>query len=296
MRIGFIGLGHMGAGMAGNLLAAGHEVLVFNRSPGKADHLVAQGAVRAATIREACQADAVFSMVADDQAATSLVEGAEGILATLPAGATHISSSTISVDLSRRLADRHRTLGQTYLASPVFGRPEAAAAAKLFVVCAGDADVFEKAKPLLDAIGQHTFYVGRTPETANAIKLGGNFLICSVMEALGESMALVSKLGVPPDTFLEILTSSLFDAPIYHTYGGLIARREFRPARFAARLGTKDIRLLLEAAGEARVPMPLASLIHDRQLRILATEGDDIDWSALGGLAFQDAGIADPRA
>jgi 3-hydroxyisobutyrate dehydrogenase-like beta-hydroxyacid dehydrogenase len=292
MRIGFIGLGRMGAGMAANLVRTGNEVTVFNRTEAKADPLVKLGARRARSIAEACHGDLVFTMVANDEAARDLLFGHEGILASLPRGSTHCSSSTISVALSRHMADLHRDEGQRYLATPVFGRPEAAEAAQLQVLAGGDVDVFAQVKPLLAVLGQHVFHVGPRPEMANAVKLSGNFMICAAMEALGEAMAFASRHGVEPEALTEILTTTLFNAPIYHTYGALIASRSFRPAKFAAPLGTKDIRLLLEAAGAERVPMPLASLVHDRQLRVLATQGEDIDWSALGGLAFDDAGIA----
>lgn len=291
MRIGFIGLGQMGSAMAANLVRAGHDVAVYNRTASRAEPLVALGARAAATIAEACDAEVVFTMLADDPAAEATVLGEGGVLASLPAGATHVSASTISVALSRRMVELHRDAGQAYLAAPVFGRPEAAQQAQLHVVAAGDAAVFDAVRPLLDAIGRRVDHVGAQPEMANAVKLSGNFMICSAMETLGEAMAFASRHGVEPASLVEVLTAQLFDAPIYRIYGALIAERAFRPARFAAPLGAKDIRLLLEAAGTARVPMPLASLVHDRQLRVLATMGDDVDWSALGGLAFADAGI-----
>ncbi|QNT69629.1 NAD(P)-dependent oxidoreductase [Defluviicoccus vanus] len=291
MRVGMIGVGRMGAGMAANLLQAGHELCVYNRSPEKAAALIAQGARAAASIADACGGDAVLSMLANDEAVESVVFADGGIAASLPAGALHISSSTISVALVERLTAAHRDVGQRFVAAPVFGRPHLAAAGQLFVIAAGEPAAIEAATPVLDAIGQKTFVVGETPQIANLIKISGNFLIASVMESLGEAMALVGKAGIDRRQYLEILTSTLFNAPVYSTYGGLVADGNFEPAGFAAPLGYKDIRLALAAADELRVPMPLASLLRDRFLTLLAQGGDHLDWSAIGGLAAKDAGV-----
>src|SRR5215217_8163000 len=250
MKIGFIGLGNMGAGMAANLLKAGHEVTAYNRSQDKVTALVDQGAKLAKSVAEACGGDVVVSMLANDEAVEAVTLGDDGILASLRPGATHVSSSTISVALSERLTAAHAEAGQAFVAAPVFGRPEAAAAAKLFVVAAGESETVQALSPVFDALGQRTFVVSDEPKAANLVKLSGNFLIASVIESLGEAMALVAKAGVDKQEYLEILTSTLFGAPIYKTYGGLIAREEFEPAGFAAELGHKDIGLVL-AAGEA---------------------------------------------
>jgi 3-hydroxyisobutyrate dehydrogenase-like beta-hydroxyacid dehydrogenase len=177
----------------------------------------------------------------------------------------------------------------------VFGRPDVAAVGELFVIAAGEVAAIEAATPLFDAVGKKTFVVSDAPKAANLVKLSGNFLIASVIESLGETMALVSKGGVDRRQYLEILTSTLFDAPVYRTYGALIADRKFEPAGFAAPLGQKDIRLALAAAESLRVPMPLASLLRDRFLTLLAHGGDKLDWSAIGGLAARDAGEAATR-
>jgi 3-hydroxyisobutyrate dehydrogenase-like beta-hydroxyacid dehydrogenase len=292
MRVGFIGLGHMGSGMAANLLKAGHDVTVYNRSPAKAEALIALGAKAAASVAEACRDDAVMTMLANDEAVESVVLGRDGILASLPAGALHVSSSTISVALSGRLSEEHARAGQRFVAAPVFGRPDVAAAGQLYVIAAGEPAAIETAAPLLDAIGQKTFVVSDTPKAANLVKLSGNFLIASMIESLGEALALVAKGGVDRQRYLEILTSSLFDVPLYKTYGGLIASGHFEPAGFAAPLGQKDIRLALAAADELRVPMPLASLLRDRFLTLLANGGENLDWSAIGRLPAVDAGMA----
>ena len=186
------------------------------------------------------------------------------------------------------------TAGQHFVAAPVFGRPEAAKAAKLFVVAAGDSAAVQSLSPIFDAIGQRTFVVSDDPTAASLIKLSGNFLIASVIESLGEAMALVGKAGVDRQQYLDILTSTLFGAPIYQTYGGLIAREEFEPAGFAATLGLKDIRLVLAAGEELRVPLPLASLLRDRFLTLLATGGEHLDWSAVGALSAWEAGGKSP--
>ena len=290
MLVGFIGLGRMGAGMAANLLKAGHQLTVYNRSPDKAAPLVELGATVAQTVAEACGGEAVITMLADDHALESVALGDNGVLAHLPQGALHISCSTISVELSRRLAQAHAGAGQQFVAAPVFGRPDAAAAAKLFVVAGGAADAVERSRTLFDAIGQRTFVMSDQPEAANLVKLSGNFLIAATIESLGEAMALVGKGGVDLHAYLDLLTSTLFNAPVYRTYGDLVANRRFEPAGFAAPLGYKDIRLALAAAGDLRVPLPLGSLLRDRFLTLLATGGETLDWSAIGQLAAKDAG------
>ena len=291
MKIGFVGLGQMGSGMAANLAKAGHDVTVWNRSPGKAEPLVALGARAAREVGEAARGEAVITMLADDHAVESEVFAERGIIASLPRGALHISSSTISVALSDRLTDAHAKAGQRYAAAPVFGRPEAAAAAKLAVAIAGPADAIKTAQPLLDVIGQKTFIIGEKPSLANLVKLSGNFLIANVIEALGEAVALVTKGGVDRRAYIDFLTSTLFSAPVYKTYGNIIAEQKFSPAGFAAPLGAKDVRLALAAAESLRVPLPLASLLRDRFLRLLAEGGETLDWSAISTLAARDAGL-----
>jgi 3-hydroxyisobutyrate dehydrogenase-like beta-hydroxyacid dehydrogenase len=296
MKVGFIGLGHMGTGMVASLLRAGHEVTVYNRTPSKVQRLVEQGARAAPEVAGVCRGDAVVTMLADDGAVESVVFGEKGVIGSLGKGAIHVSMSTISVALSERLAAAHANAHQRFVAAPVFGRPEAAAAGKLFVVAAGAPEVVDTCRPLFAAMGQRTFSIGNEPTAANLVKLSGNFLIASVIEALGEAMALVGKAGIDRHRYLDLLTSTLFTAPIYKTYGGLIADQKFEPAGFAAPLGEKDIRLTLAAAETHRVPMPLASLLRDRFLTLLAHGGEALDWSAIGQLAAKDAGLADPRS
>jgi 3-hydroxyisobutyrate dehydrogenase-like beta-hydroxyacid dehydrogenase len=294
MKIGFIGLGNMGSAMAANLLKAGHEVTAYNRSPDKVDALAAQGARPARTVADACGGDVVISMLANDEALEAVTFGDDGILASLSPDAVHVSSSTISVALADRLTSAHADAGQGFVAAPVFGRPEAAAAAKLFVVAAGAPGAVDGLSAVFDAIGQRTFVVAEDPKAASLVKLSGNFLIASVIESVGEAMALVGKAGVDKQQYLELLTSTLFDAPVYKTYGGLVARQEFEPAGFAATLGLKDVRLVLAAGEDLQVPLPVASLLRDRFLTLLAIGGGNLDWSAIGALSAWEAGAAGP--
>ena len=294
MKVGFIGLGNMGSGMAANLLAAGHEVSAYNRSQNKVAALAGLGARAAGSVAEVCDGDVVITMLADDEAVEAVTFGDGGVVASLRPGATHVSSSTISVALSERLTAAHSEAGQRYVAAPVFGRPEAAKAAKLFVVAAGEPSAVQAVSPVFDAIGQRTFVVSEEPKAANLVKLSGNFLLASVIESLGEAVALVAKAGVDKQEYVDLLTSTLFGAPVYKTYGGLIAREEFEPAGFAAALGHKDIRLVLEAGEALQVPLPIASLLRDRFLALLAHGGGDLDWSAVSSLAAWDAGGSRP--
>jgi 3-hydroxyisobutyrate dehydrogenase-like beta-hydroxyacid dehydrogenase len=294
MDIGFIGLGNMGSGMAANLLKAGHQVIAYNRSQDKVDALAAHGARPARTVAEASGAQVVVTMLANDDAVEAVTFGADGILATLRPGAVHVSCSTISVALAARLNAAHAEAGQHFVAAPVFGRPEAAEAARLFVVAAAEPEVLQTVSPIFEAIGQRTFVVSDDPKAASLVKLSGNFLIASVIESLGEAMALVGKAGVDKLQYLDILTSTLFGAPVYQTYGGLIAREEFEPAGFAAPLGAKDVRLVLAAGEELQVPLPIASLLRDRFLTLLANGGGQLDWSAIGALSSWEAGGKNP--
>ncbi|MDB5424270.1 MAG: 6-phosphogluconate dehydrogenase [Phenylobacterium sp.] len=294
MKVGFIGLGHMGAGMAASLLKAGHEVTVYNRTPAKAEALAAQGAKVAASVADACRGPAVITMLADDHAVEDVVFGDGGVLASLPRSAIHISSSTISVELAERLVAAHATHGSRFISANVFGRPDVAATGQLMVVAAGASDAIDEAAPLLDSFGRKTYNVSESPPMANLVKLSGNFLLASVIESLGEAMALVAKAGLDRRRYLEIITSTLFDVPAYKIYGGMIADARFEPAAFAAPLGQKDIRLTLAAAEDLGVPMPLASLLRDRFLTLMAHGGERLDWSALGQLAAADAGEQRP--
>jgi 3-hydroxyisobutyrate dehydrogenase-like beta-hydroxyacid dehydrogenase len=291
MDVGFIGLGHMGQAMARNLLKAGHRLAVYNRTRSRAEALAVEGAVIAFRPADACSGEVVITMLADDQAVEGVVFGADGILAALGPGKAHISMSTISVALSERLAEAHAKAGQVYLAAPVFGRPDVAAAGKLFVVAGGAADAIARHQTLFDVIGQRTFVIGERPEAANVVKLSGNFLITSVLESLGEAFALIRKWDIDQQRYLEILTNSLFSAPIYKTYGPIIAAQRYEPAGFKLSLGLKDVRLALEAAEAKDMPMPIASLVRDHFLAAIAQGDGDADWSALARVAARNAGL-----
>jgi 3-hydroxyisobutyrate dehydrogenase-like beta-hydroxyacid dehydrogenase len=293
MKVGFIGLGNMGSGMAASLLKAGHELAVYNRTSDKTRPLVEKGARKAASVADACKGDVVITMLADDAAVENLVFADAGILNSLSKGAIHVSASTISVALADRLTAEHAKRGQRFVSAPVFGRPEAAAAAKLFIVVAGAPDSVDPCMPLFEAMGQKTFRFGEKPSNANLVKITGNFMISSTIETLSEAMALVAKGGLDQHQYLDFLTATLFNAPIYKTYGTLIADKKFKPAGFAAPLGLKDARLALAAGESLRVPLPLANLVRDRFLRLLARGDETIDWSAISILAAEDAGLGE---
>ena len=292
MQIGFIGLGQMGAGIAANLVRAGHSVAVWNRSPDKARRSVEAGAMLAASPKAAAaDRDVVLTMLADDAALTAVLAGDGGLYAGLKPDALHVSMSTISVATADRTAAAHRTLGQHFLCAPVFGRPEAAAAAKLFIVAAGDAADFKVAEPLFSAIGQRVFYIGEKPSAANLVKLCGNFMILSAIESMGEALALAAKGGVAKQQLLDVLLGTLFDSAVYRVYGPILAADKFKPAGFAAPLGLKDMRLAAESANTLRVPMPLLSLLRDHLLQTIAQEGEEIDWSAIARTISKNAGL-----
>ena len=297
MNIAFIGLGNMGSAMARNLIKAGHQLRVYNRTRSRAEELQSLGAHVAATPGEAAAGcEIAITMLADDHALESVVFNSEknekgSLLESLPANAIHISMSTISVALSRRMAVAHAEHKQHYVSAPVFGRPEAAAAAKLFIMAAGPSAQVERCKPLFDAMGQKTFAVGEDAPGANLLKLTGNFLITTVIESLAESFALVRKSGLDANQFLEILTSTLFNAPIYKTYGALIVADKFTPPGFKVPLGLKDNRLLLAAAEEMAVPMPMASLVRDQFLAAMAQGFNELDWAAIARISAGNAGL-----
>jgi 3-hydroxyisobutyrate dehydrogenase-like beta-hydroxyacid dehydrogenase len=291
MQLGWIGLGQMGLPMARNAIQAGHILTVYNRTRSRAEELAREGARVTSTPAEAAESDVVVTMLADDAATEEVVFGSHGVLAALRRGAVHVSMSTISVALARRMTQAHHEAGQIYISAPVFGRPEAAAARKLYVVPAGPQEVCARLQPLFDAVGQRTYYMGEDPAAANVVKLSGNFLIASVIESLAEAFALVRKYGVNPQTYLEMITTSLFDASVYKTYGRLIVEDKYEPVGFKMVLGLKDVRLVLAAAEAAAVPMPVASLVRDRMLTGIALGRQDADWASIARIAAENAGL-----
>jgi 3-hydroxyisobutyrate dehydrogenase-like beta-hydroxyacid dehydrogenase len=291
MDVGFIGLGNMGAAIAKSLIRAGHKVAGYNRTRSKAEALMSSGATVATSIAEACRPGIVITMMADDHAVSESAFSANGILASLPPGGIHISCSTISVVLADKLAAEHSAAGQQFISAPVFGRPDAAEAANLAVVAAGRKSVIDRCKPLFDSMGAKLLIIGDKPSQANAVKLTGNFMIATVLETLSESIAFARRSGVDPAVLLDFLTSTLFNAPVYKIYGGLILEGKYEPAGFVVSLGLKDIRLVLQAAEARSVPLPLASVIRDRFLTAIARGHENSDWSILGQIAAEDAGL-----
>jgi 3-hydroxyisobutyrate dehydrogenase-like beta-hydroxyacid dehydrogenase len=292
MQIGFIGLGSMGAALATNLLASGHDVRVFNRTAARAEPLRKAGASVAETPAQAARsADVVFTMVADDAALASVTFGDAGIVAGLRPGAVHVSMSTIGVATAQDLAARHREAGLGFVSATVFGRPDSAAQRKLFIMAAGADDDLRVALPLLEELGQSVGIVGADPAQANLVKLIGNFMLTVVVETLGEACAVSGKAGLDPMRLIELLTNSVFNAAPYRIYGPSIAAQRFQPAAFALPLAQKDNRLMLQAAEVLGVPLPLASFVHDRFLAARSRGfGPEHDLSALAQTALAESG------
>jgi 3-hydroxyisobutyrate dehydrogenase-like beta-hydroxyacid dehydrogenase len=291
MDVGFVGLGNMGSAMARSLLRAGHRVTVFNRSAAPAEALAREGAVVAPTAADAAARGVVLSMLADDHAVESVTLGTGGILQGLPSGGVHVSMSTIGVDAIERLAMAHADAGQVLVSAPVFGRSEAAAQAQLVVVAAGPKAALDRVRPALDAIGRLVVVLGEVPLQANAVKLAGNYLVVCAIEALSESTALLAKAGVDPAAFVELMTGTLFAAPVYKGYGAILNERRFSPAGFKLPLGLKDVRTLLAAGERFATPLPFASVVRDQFLAALARGHGELDWSALALVAEENAGI-----
>ena len=290
--IGFVGLGNMGLPMAHNLLKAGYPLHVFNRTAARAEGLLAQGATWAPSPRTVAQrVGIVISMLADDEALESVALGEQGILAGLAKGGIHVDMSTVSPDTSKRLAQRYREQGVHFIAAPVFGRPEAAAAAKLWICPAGPAEVIERCRPLFDAMGQGVIVVGTEPHQATALKLVGNFFVVSAIETLSEAFTLAEKAGLKRETILDVI-KALLPVPLFQGYGTRIARNEFSPAGFSTRLGLKDVGLMRKLAEEAAAPLPLADLAHNHLLAALAKGRGDLDWGALVTVVRELAGLA----
>lgn len=284
--VGFVGLGAMGVAIASNLLKAGVPLVVYNRSKDKAQSLVDAGATLADSPADAARnATAVISMLADDAATEAVVLGKDGLISTLPKGAVHISMSTISVAMSKKLGAAHEAAGQHFVAAPVLGRPDAAAAAKLFIAVAGAPEALAIAKPLLEKVGQRVTEVGDTADQAHLIKLIANFMIASAIETLGEATALARQGGIDVTAMFDYLTNATFAAPVYKTYAPLIAEEKFEPAGFKLPLGQKDNRLVLEAAQTLGVSLPLAELTRERFAKARELGWDEKDWSAVAALA-----------
>jgi 3-hydroxyisobutyrate dehydrogenase-like beta-hydroxyacid dehydrogenase len=297
MKIGFIGAGNMGLPMARRLVRAGHELTVYNRTRKHAEPLTEDGARIADTPADAAgSAEVLISMLADDPAVRSAVldPDAQSAIGALPAGAIHMSSSTISVGFSKELAARHAEHGQGYIAVPVLGRPDAAAAGKLWLMAAGAKEHLDRCRPLMDAIGRGVTVFGDEPWKANLVKIGVNFMLAAMLEATGEAYALVEKAGIDALLFLDVMNGGAFNSPVFQKYGSSIAARYYQPAGFKLALGYKDLTLALEASADAAVPMPIAGILRDRYLQALAQGLSDFDWAAIAELARRNAGVGQP--
>jgi 3-hydroxyisobutyrate dehydrogenase-like beta-hydroxyacid dehydrogenase len=291
-QVGFIGLGAMGLPMAMNLIAAGIAPAVWNRTASKAEPLTSKGAKLAGSPGDAATPGGiVITMLADDAAVEGVVIGDKGIAARLGAGGIHVSMSTIAPATARKLAKYHADRGNTYVAAPVFGRPDNAAQRQLVVCAAGPAAAKQRARPLLDAMGRAVFDFGEEPSAANVAKLCGNFLIAAALEAMGEAFTMAEKSGVDRAQVAEMLGKTLFACPVYQRYGEMVAAKRHTPAGFKLPLGLKDVELVLKTAGEARAPMPFAAVLRERLISGLAKGRDEMDWSALALGVLDEAGI-----
>jgi len=290
MEVGFIGLGQMGKPIAANLIRAGHRLCVWNRSEGPARELAALGAIVAAEPADAARGEVLMTMLADDASTRAVLIGG-GVLERAPRGLSCVNLATVTVALVRELAQLAHERGIGYVAAPVFGRPEVAQAGKLNIVVAGDSAALTRIAPLLTAIGERAWPISGPAERANVVKLAGNFMIASAIETMGEAAALVRAYGVSSGDFLNVLTNTLFAAPVYRTYGRFIAEQRYQPAAFPMMLGLKDVRLALEAGEAAHVPLPIASVLRDHFLEAIAAGQADYDWAALAEVAARNAGL-----
>jgi 3-hydroxyisobutyrate dehydrogenase-like beta-hydroxyacid dehydrogenase len=286
--VGFIGLGRMGAAMAKRLVA-GYALKVYNRTPAKAEPLVALGAEAAsAPSGVVSPGGVVFSIVSDDQALEEVVSDPD-FLARLGAG-VHVCMSTVAPSTARRMDAAHAAAGAAYLCAPVFGRPPAAVAGKLWIAVSGPDEAKRRVRPMLEHLGQGVADFGDAPGAANVVKLAGNFVVGAAIEALAEACALAEKNGIDRGTLIDLL-GSLFDSPVYRIYGKAVAERRYEPAGFSLALGLKDVNLVLETVEASRVPMPLASLLHDRLLAAVAKGRGELDWAAIEVGVSEDAGL-----
>jgi 3-hydroxyisobutyrate dehydrogenase-like beta-hydroxyacid dehydrogenase len=300
-EIGFIGLGHMGTAMAANLVAAGRRVIAYVRRPDQIGKLEALR-IRATTdIGDLLDCEVVISMLPDDDAVREIVfgrgnSGFDGLAAGLMPGAIHLSMSTISTAAASLLASEHARNGQGYVAAPVFGNPDAARARQLFIIAAGVPTDVARCQPILDSLGQRTFVFGTDPGDANLVKLLGNMMSATALEMLAEVAAVVRKRGLDPRTFIDIMTSTMFGGRAHKIYGDKIANQIYAPG-FVLPLVLKDVRLALAEAEHAGAPMPSVSVVRDRLITGIARGYGGLDWTALGLIAAEEAGLcAEPSA
>jgi 3-hydroxyisobutyrate dehydrogenase-like beta-hydroxyacid dehydrogenase len=293
--VGFIGLGHMGSAMATNLASGGLTVLGYLRKPNRVAELKALGIQPTNHVADLFGCDIVITMVSDDAAAHEVVFGDgsptdEGLAAGFKPGALHLSMSTISPTLSSIIAAEHARRGQSYVAAPVFGNPDAAKARELYIIIAGEPDHIERVRPLLDLLGQQTFVIGTDPASANLVKLTGNAITATALEALAEILALLRKCGVDPGKFIDIMTSTMFGSRVHKIYGAKMIQESYAPG-FSFPLALKDVRLALSEADAASVPMPSIDVVHNRLVSGVARGHGGLDWSALALIAEEEAGL-----
>jgi len=283
MRIGFIGLGRMGQGMAARVLGGGHDLLVYNRTAGKSADLAKAGAKVASTIAEVCHGrELVIAMVADDAALDAVTLGPGGVRAVLPKDAIFISMGTHSAGAIQAVDAALKANGKTFVAAPVLGRPDAAAAGQLVIVCAGPAAALKTCDPAFSLMGRKTMEAASAPEAAIAIKLANNFVLGCAVETMAEAFSLVRKYGVDPQVFYDVMTEGLFAAPAYKVYGKLIVDGSYDTPGFTVKLGLKDIKLALAAAELVGVPLPSGSVVRDRLVGAIGHGDGDKDWAVLG--------------
>jgi 3-hydroxyisobutyrate dehydrogenase-like beta-hydroxyacid dehydrogenase len=294
-RVGVIGLGNMGHALAVNLVEDGYEVRVFDRNRERVMAMKSTAAIAVESLRDLGACDVVVTSLPNDDALSAVALGPEGLAAVLAAGAVHISTSTVSPEISRRVAEEHARRNQDYVAAPVLGNPDFARTRKIFVLAGGSKPALEKVRPLLERLGQRLFVIGEEPAAANLMKLASNVLTATTLECMGEVLALLRKGGVDRHLAFDVLTNSMFDSRVHKTYGGKIVEERFGQPNFPAPLAMKDVRLALAEAERLAVPMPAASLVHDQLVAMMARGWADLDWSALGLLAAVDAGLSDDR-
>lgn len=292
-HVGVVGLGHMGHAFAVNLVEDGHQVFVYDRDPKRAAALTGAGA--AAQLADLAACDVVVTSLPDDDALAAVALEPEGLAGVLAPNAVHISTSTVSPSMSRRVAEEHARHRQDYVAAPVLGNPDFARARKLFVLAAGPHSALEKVRPLLERLGQRLFIIGEDAGLANIVKLAANVLTATTLECMGEVLALMRKGGLDAHLAFDVLTNSLFDSRVHKSYGEKIVEGRYSAPGMTAPLAVKDLRLALAEAEREAVPMPATSLVHDRLVAMVARGWSGLDWSALGLLAAVDAGLNDGR-
>jgi 3-hydroxyisobutyrate dehydrogenase-like beta-hydroxyacid dehydrogenase len=294
-EIGLVGLGHMGTAMAASLAAGGRRVIAYVRRSERIDGLAACGLEPTTKFTDLYDCDFVISMAPDDAAVGEIVlgradAGVAGLASGLKRGAIHVCMSTISTSAASRFAAEHARRGQGYVAAPVFGNPDAARARQLFIVAAGAPADLERCQPLFDSLGQRTFVVGADPSHANLIKLLGNMMTATTLEMLGEVMAVARKRGLDGKSLLDILTGTMFGGRAHRIYGDKIVSQSYA-AGFAMPLVLKDVRLALAEAERAGAPMPSVDVVRNRLITAIARGHADLDWSALGLIAAEEAGL-----